>query len=138
MVGSLIGRGVNFDVTRERDGFTPLYEAIERGRKRVLLHHDFSPDVHAVDNLGNTPLHIALQTRGVHMIVIAALLEAGANVHSTNEDGNTSLHMVEDFPTYGGTSFEKVARCLLQAGADLEARNHLGQTVLLQGLQRMT
>lgn len=65
-------------------------------------------NVHAMDNLGQTPLHWAVKLFCINSL--SALLIGGANVHSTDKFGNTPLLRAiyeciscgrREVPTYG-------------------------------------
>ena len=72
---------------------------------------------------GATPLHWAARVNG-NPAVIAALLQAGANLEARDDIGRTPLHMAVGFNELA------VIAALLQAGADLEARTDRGWTPL--------
>ncbi|KAF6252710.1 ankyrin repeat protein, partial [Scenedesmus sp. NREL 46B-D3] len=81
-------------------------------------------DVHALeDEDGSTPLHAAVAFDNAD---VAAYLvhEAGASVELGDEAGDTPLHYAARF---GSAS---CIGCLVEAGADTEARNEHGKTAL--------
>ncbi|KAJ5615350.1 hypothetical protein N7537_000464 [Penicillium hordei] len=92
---------------------------------RVLAFLEYKPDVNIADNSGNGPLHKVLAHYETHGSVIDALLSLGANPNAMNNEGNTPLH------TMNGKNSLFISK-LVDAGADLEARNHDGYTVLFK------
>ena len=81
-------------------------------------------DLHAQDEDGWTPLHLAAWY-ATNPAVVRVLLEAGADLHAQDEDGWTPLHLA----AYAGTP--AVVTALLEAGANLEARDEDGRTLCM-------
>ena len=106
------------------DGWTPLHLA---GHFRqtavidVLLAH--GADVNAVSRNAdaNAPLHAAA-AGGADTTVMRQLVAAGARVNHRQSGGYTSLHEV------AAIGNADVARLLLDAGAEADARNTEGRT----------
>ncbi|KAL4716026.1 hypothetical protein ACJJTC_002791 [Scirpophaga incertulas] len=98
--------------------------AAENGNVQILNEIlSKRPDlVHACDSDGYTPLHRAAY--GNHILAIASLLKAGANINLKTELGWTPLHSACNWNNY-----EAVAR-LLAAGADSYAVSDGEQTPL--------
>ncbi|KAJ5535052.1 hypothetical protein N7527_001306 [Penicillium freii] len=92
---------------------------------RVLAFLEYKPDVNIADTSGNGPLHNVLANYETDGIVIDALISLGANPNAMNNEGNTPLH------TMNGKHSPFISK-LVDAGADLEARNHDGHTVLFK------
>ncbi|GFN82690.1 ankyrin [Plakobranchus ocellatus] len=98
-----------------------------------------SADVNEVgDDLGNTPLTAVLKCRSCYarypnhyyapgIDVIKTLLSGGADPNIPDHRGETALHMAAD---------TEMTSLLIQAGADLEARNYCGRTPLLKAASR--
>ena len=65
-------------------------------------------------------------------------IHVGADPMCTDDDGNTPLHLFYRCPDL--TIAERVARELVHLGADIEAKNHVGDTpwVKLQGIKNST
>ena len=78
-------------------------------------------NIHANDDLGNTPLMAAALNADVAMLEI--LLEAGADVNAANQTGATALMR--------SATFEDKVRLLVSKGADVKARSQLGNTALI-------
>ena len=70
---------------------------------------------------GETPLHKAVEEGNLESI--RALIEAGADVHAKDEDGQTPLHQRGN---------AEAVRVLIAAGADVHAKDNEGRTPLNQ------
>lgn len=78
---------------------------------------------------GKSALHVALEKN--NLAAVALLIDYGADLHATDKDGNTLLHLA--------THFEMVDLLVQRAGKDktiLEAKNKQGQTPLAFLLSR--
>ena len=76
---------------------------------------DQGADLHAKDNYGCTPLHLACVNG--HAEVVKALLEKGADVHAKDSHGMTPLH----YACMNGHA--EVVKALLEKGADVHAKD---------------
>ncbi len=89
------------------------------GFSRLALPADFErclalgEDLHARDDEGNTPLHLAV--RADSLAAVTFLLEAGADPSARNRDGNTPLHLTAN------SKWTAIVTALLASGADLNA-----------------
>lgn len=90
-------------------------------------------DINAHNEWGLTPIMLAAQyNRSV--VVIKALLEAGADIHEAEPKyRSNALHLAAD-----STTNSKVIEVLLDAGANLDARNYLGETALIMAVNSNT
>jgi ankyrin repeat protein len=98
-----------------------VHEAIGRGAVgEALAMLRWNPAlIYSVDDLQQTPLHIASH-RG-HVDVAKWLIAHGARVNATAYSGFTPLHLTER---------ADIARALINAGADLDKRDNWGNTAL--------
>ena len=94
---------------------------------RKLLAESETVDVCTRDDLGWTPLMYAAEAG--HTEIVALLIDAGANVHSEDNDSATALHLAAE---KGRT---EVTRILLKAGADFEARDDSDRTPLYRAFE---
>ena len=88
---------------------------------QLLLDHN--ADVYARDGDGDTALHCA--ALGGHPGNVHILLKLKLEVNSRNNKGSTPLHLASRCQAEGNT---EVVRLLLDCGADVQLRNHRGQT----------
>ena len=103
-------------------GSTPLISAVGSGRKdlvKLLLAK--GADVNAKDDVGYTPLHLAVK---VSNEVVELLLAKGADVNAKDNFGYTPLHLAA--PYYS----KEVVKLLLAKGADVNAKDKFGRTPL--------
>ena len=107
----------------------PLYYASLCGFRGLVEHliAVYSPDVNSRGGLHMTPLHAA-STYG-HLEVASLLLKSGVNPNSRDDFGRAPLHRISQ----GGQllkmeSLLKIARLLLNHGADLSVTDYEGWT----------
>jgi ankyrin repeat protein len=123
-VGALIAADPPLRDAHAPDGWTPLHLASHFRHAAVidvLLAH--GADVNAVSRNAdaNAPLHAAA-AGGADASVIGRLVKGGARVNHRQSGGFTALHEV------AAIGNADVARLLLDAGAEPDARNTEGQT----------
>ncbi|KAH8651871.1 ankyrin repeat-containing domain protein [Tricladium varicosporioides] len=134
--------------------FSPLLEAVRYGRASVIqMNLDYGANINAPDE-GHTQLHVASRLKEdttVHFLVASgadlevkestgkmplydasicclnALLKFGAKVNATdNKEGQAPLHYVSTLWPDTVDSPKDRIQVLLNAGGDLEARDHCG------------
>lgn len=88
----------------------------------ALLVHGANPNPPR-DYYGKSLLHKAYDPR-----IIQLLVQHKADIHATDNDGNTALHHA--VITIYGASTAKTIRCLVDAGANPYTRNNKGQSAL--------
>jgi ankyrin repeat protein len=106
---------------RDRDGRTPLHEAVFQGRSSAverLLEDGVDPD--ARDNGGRTPLHFAAQEYRPQEARLLCM--GGAAVDARDSFGNTPLWRA----TFDSRGRGEVIRVLLEHGADPDFVNNAG------------
>ena len=90
-------------------------------------------NVNAVDNWGDTPLHVLLESLmsdAARVECMSTLIKAGADVNAEGNVGKTPLHLAS---SRGRTN---CVRELLQAGANINARDKYGDTPLYEAVMR--
>ncbi len=108
-IKSLIQLGANFKTT-DTHGFGVLHKAIFGGRKEVIEYLiSLGLDINQKDKYGNTPLHCVRNTKLKNYFEITKLLlDAGADLLSRNNNGDTTAHLIassnivvpDDFKTW--------------------------------------
>lgn len=95
------------------------------------LGPDADVNVNAPDGEGKTPLMHAIGNRLFDEAL--SLVARGARATDADRDGWTPLHILAAMTgVFGGTEEdEQLARCLLEAGGDVNARNKNGDTALM-------
>ena len=116
--------GANINSCDEQ-GNTPLHVAVE------ALHIDclkfliqVKAELNRRNNLGLTPLHMAIMQHGASIDYVAALVTAGADVDICDKQGNAPLHTAVCWNRI------ESGNALLEAGANPNIRNHKGDTPL--------
>lgn len=90
---------------------------------------DQGADIHTQNEWGLTPIMLASQYNP-SVNVLKALLDAGADIQEAEPKyRSNALHLAAD-----KSSSPKVIAELLKAGADLNARNYLGETALIMAV----
>ena len=125
----LLRQGGNVDV-RGQVGRTPLHLAMKswlHSIARILLEHGAEPNVR--DDEGKTPLHLLLHGNKYEdedklLSSVQLLLDCGANVNTQAKDHTTPVLLAMEGRKY------KIARVLLEHGAEATGKNYNGQTPL--------
>jgi ankyrin repeat protein len=129
---SLIRAGANVDYRDPGSGMTPLMTVRTRIQAAVLLAAGADPNLR--DREGQTALHHGLFADEAEAIV-RLLLAAGADVEVVAKgDGNGTPLLVARSLFYEGRDpllAERVVQLLLEAGADPDARDGEGYTMLM-------
>uniref|UniRef100_A0A0G4I3K6 Uncharacterized protein n=1 Tax=Chromera velia CCMP2878 TaxID=1169474 RepID=A0A0G4I3K6_9ALVE len=129
-----VSRGVDINAV-DRDGWTALMSAAARTRpQHVKLLVENGADVNKQDGQSETTLNLAMPRspyrasyRDESFIssvrtILDILMDGGADVNARGSEGETALHRA----VYWGAT--DVVRCLVERGANLQARNEDGNT----------
>ncbi|KAG9187950.1 hypothetical protein G6011_01873 [Alternaria panax] len=114
------------------NGLRPIFVALEcAGAPVITALLKRTPDLTARDSKGLTVLQATLesplaQEKDSMSIILGALLEQGADATVTYLDGKTLLHHAVS-PRFSNT---KIAKLLIDAGAEVNARDQDGDTPL--------
>ncbi len=125
-------RGHNEDLFPQFDHLTnPDMGLDEKVKKAVLA----GADVNQQDELGDTPLHKWIQKEDSDTSLF--LISKGADVNIRNKEGKMPLHYMRNlyesqFPVYSDLSvnYTKVLDAMLEKGAELNAKDAQGNTLL--------
>ncbi|KAL9009038.1 MAG: hypothetical protein Q9173_005897 [Seirophora scorigena] len=116
----------------DNEGMTPLMYAARRGELLIatkLICCGASTQIK--DEFGRTALHHAAM-RVTEPEMITLLTKEGALIDAKTEHMRTPLHFAAENPA----DPVKVVECLLQAGADIEARSYTGSTPLRLAVEK--
>ncbi len=116
--------------SRDNNGKTPLYRALNNREVSALLLDRYSANIHNKDHNGNTPLHDAAE-RG-NLQALALLLERGADIENRNSNGSTPLQLAGVFNN------REAIKLLLDSSADISSRDSNNNTVLWYVLRKLS
>ncbi|RTE83297.1 hypothetical protein BHE90_002156 [Fusarium euwallaceae] len=127
----LIAMGADVNI-RNHQGQTPLMIAASMGQLECIRILSRSKGtLEAKDRYGNTALHWAFMRDQLEAVQL--LLASGAQMTTHNVDGQTPLHFLKMNQIQDGPVIQKTLQLLLKhQGADIESRNYLGRTPVVE------
>ncbi|KAM3565221.1 hypothetical protein MY1884_000294 [Beauveria asiatica] len=132
VISILVKRGGADINAVNKDGRTPLHQSVNsQAATSKLLEYGSDPNI--LDNEGNSPLHLLLARTSPDTSLehVTLLLRFGADPSLKNHCGLTPFRSMSNL--YTG---RKIADCLIQAGADIDATDNDGRTVLFDVVGR--
>ncbi|EKV06601.1 Peptidase A2A, retrovirus, catalytic [Penicillium digitatum] len=127
----LMANGARLNIVRDGDGQTPLHAYASKCQLGDLsLFRSYVSDWMITDGNGNTILHTAVARHLLGSKTIGELLKLGIDPNQRNHEGQQPIHMVEG----SEHDVKDVLDILCAAGADLEARDYRGCTLLTKAL----
>jgi ankyrin repeat protein len=123
----------NVNAVVPSDGGTPVLRMLKDCNKDAIKKLlEYHPDLTIKQSNGLGPLHLALTPYSADITIVQALLDAGADPDGCNRAGDTPLlAMRMDSP--GAID---IVNLLLRLGADINAKDRLGHTVLSRTVRR--
>lgn len=122
----LINHGLNVSECRGLNGYTLLHHAATKGHNAIiaeLLKHQ-RIDVDVKNNIGETPLHLAVYAG--HILTVDQLLDFGADINATNDDSETCLFYA------ARKSFSPIIRLLVQRGINVNLKDRFDECAVDQ------
>ncbi|KAJ5129892.1 uncharacterized protein N7515_005931 [Penicillium bovifimosum] len=124
---ALMEHGARLDIVRREDGHTPLHAFASKCQLGDLsLFRPFVSDWSMTDGKGNTLLHVAVSKFRLEDKTVAELLKLGVDPNHRNHEGRQAIHMVQA----SREALPKILDILCAAGADIEAKDSRGGTLL--------
>ena len=129
----IVGYLLNWDPevvhARDSNGFTPLHLACQNNLLKVVKAFEVQLNLEQVLNGQtqdhNTPLHIVCMNGSKSLDIVNFLIKKNANVHATNKNGETPLHI----SARGG--YKQLTNVLLKNGADVDVQDCEGRTPVI-------
>lgn len=108
--------GIPLQTLCSENGKTPLHYSILFGRHECIDLLLPTSNVSAVDNNGNSPLHIAVETRNI--VLVKKIMSYERNLNIQNNNGETPLHIACRL------SLNNIAKYLIDNHADINLREY--------------
>jgi len=125
VVKLLLKHGADINIL-DKHNHTPLYNAVMAGRTQVagmLIKQGAAFDI-------NQLLHEAVSNQIADRDVFEFLMQQGAEINHTSENGDTPLHIAVK------KDFRVITKLLINNGADINAKDAIGHTPLWHSIGR--
>lgn len=115
-LGESVSRITDIDALKKRGQFLKLMGQGSLSKGKALFSEvDQAFLLEARDEIGNTPLHLAVKSKSLKKLTM--LIEAGADIDAQNSDGETALHVAAFINN------KRAVMMLVDSGADLLIRD---------------
>ncbi|KAJ5436129.1 hypothetical protein N7445_007014 [Penicillium cf. griseofulvum] len=144
MLRTALDQGISVAATSSQ-GWTPLHQTVYTGTGapdlasdrtaeyiQLLISHGASVNDCTASKSAETPLHLAAMAPLPRPSLIELLLQLGANINATTNEGKTALHLAAE------RGREPIFRVLLDAGADLSVKIPTENTSIVSGETKET
>jgi ankyrin repeat protein len=129
----LVTAGANINQQRTSDRKTPLMLAAQRQLSDPTLFRELGADMNLQDHNGNTALHMAMTSWCIEERHVDLWLKSA---DPTVKNNAGQMAVISFNWGNGGEGRVKGISRMVDCGMDLESRDHLGRTVLLQFLAK--
>lgn len=125
---NILLHSLHADINIYKPEHSPLCEAVKSCNiKAVQILLEYDAHVDQCDENQNTALHNAVLVQKHHIVEL--LLSYSANCHIVNSKQQTPLHLAVDVAKKQTNRSFRVERCLLEAGADINATDFLSKHI---------
>ena len=113
---------------------TRLLNAIDNAKEEdiIRLIDEEHVDLNFEDENGATPLDHAIENDPEHFKIAKLLVQKGADINKTDDDGNTYLMKTAEFET--DDKYGNFAKLLIEKGIDINKANDIGETPIMRAI----